>query len=53
MWWSVNVSPLPFGPGYAMLEEKDLPNDLVVIGEPYLGPPIVSQYDFLSGWTGM
>ncbi|XP_050265236.1 plant cysteine oxidase 1-like [Quercus robur] len=45
--------PIPSLHGYAMLEEKDLPNDLVVIGEPYLGPPIVSQYDFLSGWTGM
>jgi hypothetical protein len=30
-----------------MLEEKDLPDDLVVIGEPYLGPPIVSQDDIL------
>uniref|UniRef100_A0A2N9F4V4 cysteine dioxygenase n=1 Tax=Fagus sylvatica TaxID=28930 RepID=A0A2N9F4V4_FAGSY len=39
--------PIPYLPGYAMLEEKDLPDDLVVIGEPYLGPPIVSQDDIL------
>lgn len=23
-----------------MLEEKDLPEELVVIGAPYLGPPV-------------
>lgn len=25
---------------YTLLEEKDLPGDLVVIGAPYLGPPL-------------
>ncbi|XP_059461611.1 plant cysteine oxidase 1-like [Corylus avellana] len=35
--------PIPSLPGYAILEEKDLPDDLVVIGAPYLGPRIVTQ----------
>lgn len=30
--------------GYAMLEAKPLPKDLIVRGAPYLGPPIVPQY---------
>ncbi|KAG8632913.1 plant cysteine oxidase 1 [Manihot esculenta] len=32
--------PIPALPGYTLLEEKDLPGDLVVIGAPYLGPPL-------------
>lgn len=28
-----------------MLEEKPLPDDLVVHGAPYLGPSIVTMYD--------
>ncbi|KAF2299713.1 hypothetical protein GH714_002666 [Hevea brasiliensis] len=32
--------PIPALPGYAMLEERELPDDLVVIGAPYLGPPL-------------
>ncbi|TXG52752.1 hypothetical protein EZV62_021921 [Acer yangbiense] len=32
--------PIPSLPGYAMLEEKNLPEDLVVKGAPYLGPPV-------------
>ncbi|XP_044476044.1 plant cysteine oxidase 1-like [Mangifera indica] len=32
--------PIPSLPGYAILEEKDLPQDLVVAGAPYLGPPV-------------
>jgi hypothetical protein len=31
--------------GYSMLEEKPLPEDLVVHGAPYLGPSIVTMYD--------
>lgn len=31
--------------GYAWLEEKPLPSDLIVKGAPYLGPPIVTEYD--------
>ena len=31
--------------GYAMLEERDLPDDLVVEGAPYLGPPIEADHD--------
>ncbi|KAG2699050.1 hypothetical protein I3843_07G174500 [Carya illinoinensis] len=31
---------IPSLPGYAMLEEKDLPDDLVVTGAPYVGPRI-------------
>ncbi|XP_062165551.1 plant cysteine oxidase 1-like isoform X2 [Alnus glutinosa] len=37
--------PVPFLSGYAVLKEKRLPDDLVVIGAPYLGPPIVTQND--------
>ncbi|KAK6940184.1 Cysteine oxygenase/2-aminoethanethiol dioxygenase [Dillenia turbinata] len=33
-------TPIPSLPGYAILEERDLPEDLVVKGAPYLGPPI-------------
>ncbi|KAJ4965570.1 hypothetical protein NE237_017419 [Protea cynaroides] len=29
--------------GYAILEERDLPDDLVVNGAPYLGPPLVTS----------
>ncbi|GKV33661.1 hypothetical protein SLEP1_g42138 [Rubroshorea leprosula] len=32
--------PIPSFPGYAMLDGKDLPEDLVVKGAPYLGPPL-------------
>ncbi|KAK1555332.1 hypothetical protein Q3G72_024971 [Acer saccharum] len=32
--------PIPSLHGYAMLEEKNLPEDLVVKGAPYLGPPV-------------
>lgn len=28
-----------------MLEERDLPDDLVVEGAPYLGPPIEADHD--------
>lgn len=34
-----------YGPGYTFLEERDLPSDLVVIGAPYLGPPIITRDD--------
>ncbi|XP_061364226.1 plant cysteine oxidase 4-like [Gastrolobium bilobum] len=39
-------APIPSLTGYAMLEEKPLPNDLVVHGAPYLGPSIVTLYDY-------
>ncbi|GLT44859.1 hypothetical protein SLA2020_187330 [Shorea laevis] len=32
--------PIPSLPGYAILEERDLPDDLVVTGAPYLGPSL-------------
>ncbi|XP_044478494.1 plant cysteine oxidase 1-like [Mangifera indica] len=32
--------PIPSLPGYAILEEIDIPQDLVVSGAPYLGPPV-------------
>ncbi|KAJ4851243.1 hypothetical protein Tsubulata_012481 [Turnera subulata] len=35
--------PLPSLPGYTVLEEKDLPSDLVVRGAPYLGPPVITR----------
>ncbi|KAF3445897.1 hypothetical protein FNV43_RR11074 [Rhamnella rubrinervis] len=31
---------IPSLPGYVMLEERELPDDLVVTGAPYLGPPL-------------
>ncbi|KAK2429458.1 cysteamine dioxygenase [Trifolium repens] len=37
--------PIPSLNGYSMLEEKPLPDDLVVHGAPYLGPSIVTMYD--------
>ncbi|CAI8585594.1 unnamed protein product [Vicia faba] len=37
--------PIPYLNGYSMLEEKPLPDDLVVRGAPYLGPSIVTNYD--------
>ncbi|KAF8376816.1 hypothetical protein HHK36_031515 [Tetracentron sinense] len=37
--------PIPALPGYAILEEKDLPEDLTVAGAPYLGPRIVTGLD--------
>lgn len=36
----VDLCVVCFGSGYAILEEKDLPQDLVVAGAPYLGPPV-------------
>ncbi|XP_058087122.1 plant cysteine oxidase 2-like isoform X2 [Magnolia sinica] len=38
--------PIPFFPGYALLEEKELPDDLVVISAPYLGPELAVDLDF-------
>lgn len=34
--------------GYAILEERPMPSDLVVRGAPYIGPPIVTvnEYQF-------
>ncbi|XP_027333912.1 plant cysteine oxidase 4-like [Abrus precatorius] len=40
---------IPSLTGYAMLEEKPVPNDLVVHGAPYLGPSIVTVYDYSLG----
>ncbi|KAL5558934.1 hypothetical protein UlMin_035145 [Ulmus minor] len=37
--------PISSLPGYALLEERDLPNDLVVRGAPYVGPPIGADED--------
>ncbi|KAK4740870.1 hypothetical protein SAY87_024458 [Trapa incisa] len=37
--------PIPSLPGYSVLEERDLPEDLVVAGAPYLGPPIFTEND--------
>ncbi|XP_031392454.1 plant cysteine oxidase 1-like isoform X2 [Punica granatum] len=37
--------PIPSLPGYAVLEERDVPEELVVAGAPYLGPPIVTKED--------
>lgn len=34
-----------YGAGYSVLEERDLPVDLVVAGAPYLGPPLVTKND--------
>uniref|UniRef100_A0A803NKR6 cysteine dioxygenase n=2 Tax=Cannabis sativa TaxID=3483 RepID=A0A803NKR6_CANSA len=31
---------IPSLPGYSVLEERELPDDLVVAGAPYLGPPV-------------
>ncbi|XP_057973917.1 plant cysteine oxidase 1-like [Malania oleifera] len=39
---------IPSLPGYAILEEKDLPEDLIVYGAPYLGPPIVTRDELLG-----
>ncbi|XP_052736787.1 plant cysteine oxidase 3 isoform X3 [Vigna angularis] len=40
--------PIPSLHGYAILEERSVPSDLVVRGAPYIGPPIVTvnQYQF-------
>ncbi|XP_010267114.1 PREDICTED: plant cysteine oxidase 1-like [Nelumbo nucifera] len=35
--------PIPSLPGYVILEERDLPEDLVVTGAPYLGPQLVTD----------
>ncbi|WOK94335.1 hypothetical protein Cni_G03037 [Canna indica] len=38
--------PIPSLPGFCMLEETDLPKDLVVAGAPYLGPQLTcDDYD--------
>ncbi|KAM5575604.1 plant cysteine oxidase 4-like [Rosa sericea] len=37
--------PIPSLPGYTILEERDLPDDLVVEGAPYLGPSIEADDD--------
>ncbi|KAJ9146462.1 hypothetical protein P3X46_028726 [Hevea brasiliensis] len=37
--------PIPALPGYIVLEERDLPGDLVVIGAPYLGPDHLTFYE--------
>ncbi|KAI3412793.1 Cysteine dioxygenase [Psidium guajava] len=39
--------PIPSLPGYAVLRERDLPEDLEVAGAPYLGPPIATVEDDL------
>ncbi|KAK4274128.1 hypothetical protein QN277_017406 [Acacia crassicarpa] len=38
--------PVPSLPGYAWLQEKPLPDDLIVKGAPYLGPPVATECDF-------
>ncbi|XP_054789249.1 plant cysteine oxidase 4-like [Prosopis cineraria] len=44
--------PIPSLPGYAWLEEKPLPDDLIVKGAPYLGPPVAAECDIcLCGFT--
>ncbi|GMN45366.1 hypothetical protein TIFTF001_014565 [Ficus carica] len=45
---STYFSELPISslPGYVVLEERDLPEDLVVSGAPYLGPQIFAGRDF-------
>ncbi|KAL6317221.1 hypothetical protein AAG906_029974 [Vitis piasezkii] len=42
-----NDMPIPTLPGYVILEERDLPDDLVVTRAPYLGPSIVAAGDEL------
>ncbi|KAF7850377.1 hypothetical protein BT93_L5553 [Corymbia citriodora subsp. variegata] len=39
--------PIPSLPGYVVLEERDMPEDLEVVGAPYLGPPVVTVEDDL------
>lgn len=34
------LCPIYGAAGYAVLEERDMPEDLFVAGAPYLGPPI-------------
>ncbi|TVU05471.1 hypothetical protein EJB05_48637, partial [Eragrostis curvula] len=38
--------PIPSLPGYAILEETDLPEDFSVAGAPYLGPELTVDMDF-------
>ena len=38
--------PIPSLPGYAMLEARPLPDQLIVKGAPYFGPPIITEEDF-------
>ncbi|RZB69538.1 plant cysteine oxidase 4-like [Glycine soja] len=40
--------PIPSLNGYAILEEKPMPSDLVVQGAPYLGPSIVTVDDYVG-----
>ncbi|KAK9130107.1 hypothetical protein Sjap_010594 [Stephania japonica] len=37
-------TPMPSLPGYVILKEIDLPDDLVVRGEAYLGPQIITRF---------
>ncbi|XP_008790916.2 plant cysteine oxidase 4-like [Phoenix dactylifera] len=39
-------TPIPSLPGYSLLEKRDLPEDLVVVGAPYLGPELIVDADF-------
>ncbi|KAK7385326.1 hypothetical protein VNO78_31042 [Psophocarpus tetragonolobus] len=44
--------PIPSLNGYAILEEKPMPSDLVVQAAPYLGPSIVTVDDYNFGQIG-
>ncbi|EXB75367.1 2-aminoethanethiol dioxygenase [Morus notabilis] len=41
-----SLFPLSSLPDYVVLEERDLPEDLVVRGAPYMGPQIDAGHDF-------
>jgi cysteamine dioxygenase len=41
-----NDIPVPFLPGFAVLEETDLPEDFRVAGAPYLGPELTVDMDY-------
>ncbi|KAG1366542.1 plant cysteine oxidase 1-like [Cocos nucifera] len=39
-------TPIPSLPGYSILKKRGLPEDLVVVGAPYLGPELIVDADF-------
>ncbi|GJN15907.1 hypothetical protein PR202_gb02853 [Eleusine coracana subsp. coracana] len=41
-----NDIPIPSLPGFAILEETDLPEDFRVAGAPYLGPELTVDMDY-------
>ncbi|XXG86445.1 hypothetical protein AAC387_Pa11g1340 [Persea americana] len=43
---STYYSEVPFLPGYAILEEREQPDDLVVYAAPYVGPQLSTEDDF-------